>query len=78
MSSISVDRQTKSEFDELKPEEMTHDEFVQELLAAYKRDNGEIVDVDDLVDGIEKKVATNVELAAYRGVKDALGKDVKR
>jgi len=78
MSSISVDRQTKSEFDELKPEDMTHDEFVQELLAAYKRDNGEIVDVDDLVDGIEKQVAANVELAAYRGVKDALGKDVKR
>jgi len=78
MSSISVDRQTKSEFDELKPEDMTHDEFVQELLAAYKRDNGEIVDVDDLVDGIEKQVAANVELAAYRGIQDALGKDVKR
>jgi hypothetical protein len=78
MSSISVDRQTKSDFDELKPEDATHDEFVQELLAAYKRDNGEIVDVDDLVDGIEKKVATNVELAAYRGVQDALGQDVKR
>jgi len=57
---------------------MTHDEFVQELLAAYRRDNGEIVDVDDLVDGIEKQVAANVELAAYRGVQDALGKDVKR
>ena len=54
MSSISVDRQTKSDFDELKPEDMTHDEFVQELLAAYRRDNGEIVDVDDLVDGLEK------------------------
>jgi len=78
MSSISVDRQTKSDFDELKPEDMTHDEFVQELLAAYKRDNGEIVNVDDLVDGIEKQVAANVELAAYRGIQDALGKDVKR
>jgi hypothetical protein len=51
---------------------------VQELLAAYKRDNGEIVDVDSIVDDIEKKVAANVELAAYRGVQDALGKDVKR
>jgi len=78
MSSISVDRQTKSEFDELKPKDMTHDEFVQELLAAYKRDNGEIVDVDDLVDRIEKQVAANVELAAYRGIQDALDKDVKR
>ncbi|AFH22414.1 hypothetical protein OSG_eHP24_00195 [environmental Halophage eHP-24] len=78
MSSISVDRQTKSDFDELKPEDTTHDEFVQELLDAYRRDNGEIVNVDDLVDGIEKQVAANVELAAYRGVQDALGKDVKR
>jgi len=78
MSSISVDRQTKSDFDELKPEDATHDEFVQELLAAYKRDNGEIVDVDSIVDGIEKQVAANIELAAYRGVQDALGKDVKR
>jgi len=62
----------------LKPDELTHDEFVQELLDAYRRDNGEIVDVDDLVDGIERQVATKIELAAYRGVQDALGKDVKR
>jgi len=78
MSSISVDRQTKSDFDELKSEDMTHDEFVQELLAAYRRDNGEIIDVDSIVDDIEKQVAANIELAAYRGVQDALGKDVKR
>ncbi|AFH22967.1 hypothetical protein OSG_eHP39_00135, partial [environmental Halophage eHP-39] len=73
LASRLIDKQTRIE-----PEDATHDEFVQELLAAYRRDNGEIVDVDDLVDGIEKKVAANVELAAYRGVKDALGKDVKR
>ena len=34
--------------------------------------------LDSIVDDIEKKVAANVELAAYRGVQDALGKDVKR
>jgi len=78
MSSISVDRQTKSEFDELKPEDATHDEFVQDLLDAYRRDNGQMVDVDSIVDDIEKQVAANIELAAYRGVKDALGKDVRR
>jgi hypothetical protein len=78
MSSISVSNQTKSEFDELKPGEITHDEFVQELLDAYRRDNGEVVDVDDLVDGIEKQVATKIELAAYRGIQDALGKDVQK
>jgi len=57
---------------------MTHDEFVQDLLDAYRRDNGEIVDVDSIVDDIEKQVAANIELAAYRGVQDALGKDVRR
>jgi len=78
MSSISVGSQTKSDFDALKPDELTHDEFVQELLDAYRRDKGEIVDVDDLVDGIERQVATKIELAAYRGVQDALGKDVQK
>jgi predicted CopG family antitoxin len=72
MSSISVDDKTKREFDELKQEGMTHDEFVQELLAAYKRDNGEIVNVDSLVDEITERVAANVEVAAYRGVDDRL------
>ena len=78
MSSISVDRQTKSDFDDLKPDGMTHDEFVQELLDAYRRDNGEVVNVDEIVADIEKQVAANVELAAYRGVQDALGRDIKR
>jgi len=78
MSSISVHNQTKSDFDKLKPDELTHDEFMQELLDAYRRDNGEIVDVDDLVDGIERQVAAKIELAAYRGIQDALGKDVQK
>jgi hypothetical protein len=72
MTSISVDDSTKREFDELKPDELTHDEFTQELLAAYRRDNGEVVNVDELVDEIRERVATNVELAAYRGVDDRL------
>jgi hypothetical protein len=72
MTSISVDDTTKREFDELKPDELTHDEFTQELLAAYKRDNGEIVNVDSLVDEITERVAANVEVAAYRGVDDRL------
>ena len=72
MTSISISNQTKTEIDELKPEDMTYKEFADELVAAYRRDNGEIVDVDKLVDVILKRVATNVELAAYRGVTEAL------
>jgi predicted CopG family antitoxin len=71
MTSISVNNDTKREFDELKPEDRTHDEFVQELLDAYRRDQGEIVNVDELVEQITQRTATNVELAAYRGVKAA-------
>lgn len=70
-SSISINDDTKREFDELKPGDSTHDEFVQELLAAYRRDNGEIVDVDSLVQEVTERTAANVELAAYRGTKAA-------
>lgn len=72
MTSISVADSTKSEFDELKPDDLTQDEFTQELLAAYRRDNGEIVDVGALADEITKQTAASVELAAYRGTRDAI------
>ena len=72
MSSISVADSTKSEFDELKPDDLTHDEFVEELLAAYRRDNGEIVNVDELVQQITERTVTNVEIAAFRGTKEAM------
>lgn len=72
MSSISVKNDTKSEFDELKPDELTQDEFCQELLDAYRRDNGEIVNVGEIVDQIERQVGKEVELASYRGTRDAL------
>jgi len=72
VSSISVDESTKAEFDELKPDNLTHDEFVDELLAAYRRDNGEIVNPAEIVDDVTKQTAAEVELAAYRGTRDAL------
>lgn len=72
MSSISVTASTKSDFDDLQPEEWTQDEFVSELLAAYRRDNGEVVNPDNIADAITKQTAASVELAAYRGVRDAL------
>jgi len=72
MTSISISEDTKTEFDERKPADLTHDEFVQELLAAHKRDNGEVVDVQALVDDVNKQTAASVELAAYRGVSQAI------
>jgi len=70
-SSISVNDDTKREWDNLKPDDMTNDEFCNAVLAAYRRDNGEIVDVDSLVQEVTERTATNVELAAYRGTKAA-------
>jgi hypothetical protein len=77
MTSISVKKGTKDEFDELQPDDLTQDEFTEELLAAYRRDNGEVVDVQALVDEITRQTATSVELAAYRGTSEALDKKIK-
>lgn len=75
VSSISVSNDTKAEFDTLKPENMTHDEFAQTLLETYRMQDTELVIdelVDRLTDEISDSVATESELAAYRGCKDAL------
>jgi hypothetical protein len=72
MASISISNNTKTEIDDLKPDDMTYKEFADELVAAYRRDNGEVVDVDAMVDVILKRVAANIEVAAYRGVTEAL------
>jgi len=72
MSSISVQASTKSALSDLKDDDETWDEFVQSLISAYKRDNGEMVDIDEMVERIDKRVASNVEVAAYRGVQEGL------
>jgi len=71
-STITISDDDKAEFTELKPDDMTQKEFVTELLDAYRRDNGEIVDVGAIVDNVEKQIAAEVELASYRGTRDAL------
>jgi len=72
VTSISVDETTKNEFDELKPDNMTHNEFVVELLQAKKRDNGQVVDPSEIADEIRRQAAADIELAAYRGVISAI------
>lgn len=75
MSSISVRASTKSMLSEMKSDDETWDEFVQSLISAHKRDNGEVVDIDAMVDAIIERVASNVEVAAYRGTKEALDRE---
>jgi len=72
MASISLSRKTKTEIDELKPDDMTYKEFGQVLVNSYRRDNGEVVNVEELVTEIKKQIASQVELAAYRGVTEAI------
>ena len=72
MASISVSDETKRKFDELKPDDLTHDEFVAECLAAKRRDDGEIINPSEIADQITKETAASVELAAYRGVREAV------
>jgi len=72
MTSISVDESTKAEFDDLKPEGSTHNEFMVELLKAKKRDNGQVVDPSEIADEIRRQAAADIELAAYRGVIEAI------
>ena len=72
---ISVKNQTKSRWDELKPEDMTHDEFCQEVLDAYEHgDDPVVIDTDKIVSKAAVKLSGQVETAAYRGIKEALDK----
>jgi len=75
MTSIKVSSETKREFDEMKPEDDTHDEFVEKLLAAKRRDDGEVVDVETIAEDVKEQVASAIEIAAYRGVQEALDDD---
>jgi len=73
MTSISIDQTTKNRWDQLKPEEDTHDEFCQDVLDAYEYGDEPVqIDIDEIVDEITHRVAGECELAAYRGVTDAL------
>ena len=72
---ISVKNQTKSRWDELKPEDMTHDEFCQEVLDAFEHgDDPVVIDTDKIVSKAAVKLSGQVETAAYRGVTEALEK----
>jgi hypothetical protein len=76
MASINVDKDTKAEFDELQPEDSTQAEFMAELIAAKKRDDGQVVDpekiADEVVERVTHKTASEIELAAHRGIKSGL------
>jgi len=75
MSTIRVEDETKDRFTDLQPDEQTQAEFVETLLDAYEQ-SGPGVDPEEWADrvanAIAGDVATQVEIGAYRGAKDAL------
>lgn len=74
MTSINVDRSTKEDFDEYKPDGMTQKEFVGELLECWDANdgNGYPADIEAMAEQITKRTASEIELAAYRGASEAL------
>lgn len=73
MSQVGCSNQDKERFDELQPEGMTQAEFVSELLDCYEtRDDKVVIDTDEIIESVEHGVASEIELAAYRGTKEAI------
>jgi hypothetical protein len=73
MSSINVSRDTKAQFDNLQPEDMTQNQFVELLLEAYQDDFTYIVaEESDFQDELIEEAAAKTELAAFRGVNERL------
>jgi hypothetical protein len=73
MSQVGCTTTDKERFDELQPENMTQKEFVSELLDCYEnRDDKVVIDTDKIIEELRTGVAAQIELAAYRGTKEAI------
>jgi len=73
MSQVGCSSSDKERFDELQPESMTQKEFVSELLDVYEhRDDKVVIDTDEIIEELRHGVASEIELSAYRGVKEAI------
>jgi hypothetical protein len=73
MSQVGCSNQDKERFDELQPEEQTQKEFFSDLLDAYEhRDDKVVIDTEEIIEELRVGVASEIELAAKRGVVYAL------
>jgi hypothetical protein len=71
-----VSESDKERFDELKPSDSTQAEFFSEILHTYEHADETItLDTERLTDRIKESVASEVELAAYRGISDYFDKN---
>jgi len=73
LTQINVSQDDKDRFDELKPSEKTQKEFFAEVIATYENADETItLDTERLTERIKESVASEVEVAAYRGVQESL------
>jgi len=73
LTQINVSDADKDRFDELKPSDSTQAEFFSEILQTYEHADETItLDTERLTDRLKESVASEVELAAYRGVMEAI------
>jgi hypothetical protein len=73
MSQVGCSSSDKERFDELQPESMTQKEFVSELLDCYEhRDDKVVIDTEEIIEELRHGVASEIELAARRGTKQAI------
>jgi hypothetical protein len=77
MSQIGISNEDKDRFDAMQPADMTQGEFTSELLDAYEhQDDKVIVDTEKIIDDVSTTVAADIEIAAYRGTKEAIEETV--
>lgn len=72
MPSINADENTKDRFDRLQPDDSVQTEFLADCLDAYELVDNSEIDMSEVLDRVEVSVASQAELAAYRGARDAL------
>jgi len=73
VTQINVSDADKDRFDELKPPEKTQKEFFAEVMATFENaDETVTLDTERLTDRIKESVASEIELAAYRGTTEAI------
>jgi len=62
----------KQRFSDLQPDDMTQAEFIETLLDSYEIVEDEGLDMEEIIDMIDLRLGTQVELASYRGAKMAI------
>lgn len=73
---INCDQATKNEFQALMPDYCdTQAEFLAELLSVYRAAGTANIDVETFLEKLERKIASNAEVGAYRGINEAINED---